>query len=68
MLGLIIFLSIAIVLEGIILGEVIYMSKRPKFTLEIDDHDPDDIKLKLIAEDDDFKPGRIYFLKAVRRK
>lgn len=68
MLGLIILLSIGIALESIILGEVIYMSKHTKFTLEIDDHDPDDIKLRLIAEDDDFKPGRIYFLKAVRRK
>lgn len=66
MVGVIIFLSIFAILEGIIIGEIVFMSKNPKFTLEVDDHDPDDVKIRLVS-DDDFTPGRVYFLKAVRK-
>ena len=63
---LVIFLSIVVVLEGIIIGEVIAMSKNAKFIFEIDDHDPEDVKFKLTA-DDDVKPGRVYFIKVLRK-
>lgn len=66
MVGIIIFLSIFAILEGIIIGEVVAMSKKAGFTLEVDDHDIDDVKIRLISSVD-FKPGRIYFLKCVRK-
>ena len=63
---LVIFLSIVVLLEGIIIGEIILASKNAKFIFEIDDHDPEDVKFKLTA-DDDVKPGRVYFIKVVRK-
>lgn len=66
MSALVIFLTIVVVLEGIIIGEVILASKNAKFIFEIDDHDPEDVKFKLKA-DDDVKPGRVYFIKVVRK-
>ena len=66
MIGVIIFLSIFAILEGIIIGEIAVMSKKAGFTLEVDDNDLDDVKIRLISSVD-FKPGRVYFLKCVRK-
>ena len=66
MVAIVIFLAIVVILEGVIIGEVLYMAKNAKFIFEIDDHDPEDVKFKLTA-DDDVKPGRVYFIKVVRK-
>lgn len=63
MAGIIIFLSIFAILEAIIIAEVILRSKKPDFIFEIDDHDPDDVKMRVICNVD-VKPGRVYFIKA----
>lgn len=63
---LVIFLVIFVLLEAIIIGEILYRSKHPAFIFEIDDHDPDDVKFSMKGNVD-VKPGRIYFLKAVRK-
>lgn len=66
MVALAIFLAIVVILEGAIIGEVLRMAKNAKFIFEIDDHDSEDVKFKLTA-DDDVKPGRVYFIKVVRK-
>ena len=66
MVVLVIFLLAIAFLEAIIIAEVILSSKNAKFIFEIDDHDPEDVKFKLTA-DDDVKPGRVYFIKVVRK-
>lgn len=66
MVILVIFLAIFVMLEGIIVAEILYRSKHPAFIFEIDDHDPDDVKFSMKGNVD-VKPGRVYFLKAVRK-
>lgn len=63
MVALVIFLIAVVFLEAIIIAEVIRRSKKPDFIFEIDDHDPDDVKMRVICNVD-VKPGRIYFIKA----
>lgn len=63
MVVLVIFLLAVAFLEAIIIAEVILRSKKPDFIFEIDDHDPDDVKMRVICNVD-VKPGRIYFIKA----
>lgn len=63
MAALVIFLIAVVFLEAIIIAEVIRRSKKPDFIFEIDDHDPDDVKMRVICNVD-VKPGRIYFIKA----
>ena len=63
MVTLVIFLLAVAFLEAIIIAEVIRRSKKPDFIFEIDDHDPDDVKMRVICNVD-VKPGRVYFIKA----
>lgn len=66
MVAIVIFLAIVTILEGVVIGEALRMAKNAKFILEIDEHDPDDVKFKLTA-DDDVTPGMVYFIKVVRK-
>lgn len=63
MVAIVIFLLAIAFLEAIIIADVIRRSKKPDFIFEIDDHDPDDVKMRVICNVD-VKPGRIYFIKA----
>ena len=66
MIGLLVMSAIFIICEGIIIGEMLYRAKHPRFIFEIDDSDPDDVHFKLIGNADVY-PGRVYFIKAVRK-
>lgn len=67
MLGIIIALVLVISVETIVLAEIIYKSSHPGFIFEIDDSDPDDVKMSIVCNVD-VQPDRLYFLKTVRRK
>ena len=66
MLALVYFICFICVLESFVIGSILYNSKNPKFELEVDESNPDDVKFKLTASDD-INPGHTYFIKVTRK-
>lgn len=69
MIGVVILEAIIIGAMLIFFGDIYYRVKHPEFIFEIDDSDPDDVKLSLVSNKapEDLRPGRIYILKTTRK-
>lgn len=69
MIGIVIFEAIIIAVLILFFIDVWVRIQHPEFIFEIDDSDPDDVKLSLVSNKapEDLRPGRIYILKSVRK-
>lgn len=69
MIGIIILETIIIAVLILFFIDVWVRIRHPEFIFEIDDSDPDDVKLSLVSNKapEDLRPGRIYILKSVRK-
>lgn len=70
MAGIAIFEAIIIAVLLLFFGDVWTRVRHPEFIFEIDDSNPEDVKftMKSNKAPEDLRPGRIYILKAVRKK
>ncbi len=69
MIGIIVLETIIIAVLILFFIDVLVRVKHPEFIFEIDDSDPDDVKLSMTSNKapEDLRPGRIYILKSVRK-